>query len=97
MLADDADPVSLYLWLQAEWPRREPSLDGEDDGTLSVRGLDALSGSAVDSLDSPGNRIPPLCEAIPSVMSPCDFRKAADPSPLSAVCLNHVGSFEPSD
>jgi hypothetical protein len=79
-------------------PRTEPPRDpGELDRKLSGGGL-LISGSTVDSRDMPGSccflpDIEPASEAVSSW-----FRLyAAEPMPLSGVCLNHDGSFAPND
>jgi hypothetical protein len=70
--------------------------DGELERTLSGGGLVWPSASADDLRDIPGNLVLPM--AVPSSMSSSWLRRyAAEPMPLSGVCLNQVGSFVPSD
>ena len=73
--------------------------EGELDRVLSGGGLVGLSaGVRVVSRDMPGSLILPALLAPASAASSSWFRRyAAESMPLSGVCLNHVGSFEPSD
>lgn len=65
------------------------------EGALS-EGLGGLSVTTLSPSDKPTSRLVTLASR--GSCSPFSLRLyAADPAPLSAVCLNHVGSFEPSD
>ena len=79
--------------------RTELVREGELERVLSGGGLVGLSaGVKLVSRDMPGRRIlPPLFAPASAVSSSWFRRNAAEPMPLSVVCLNHVGSFEPSD
>jgi hypothetical protein len=55
------------------------------------------SGSAVESRDSPGSCLLPATEPASEALSSWFRLSAADPAPRSDVCLNHDGSFAPSD
>ena len=59
--------------------------------------LGSASGSWVASFESPGRRMLPPRGNTVDVESVWCLRYAAELNPLSAVCLNHVGSFELSD
>lgn len=76
--------------------RIETSVDGDAERTLSGAGLMRASGSAVLSLDIPGNRLLPIIDAV-SDRSSWFLLNAADPNARSCVCLNQVGSFDPRD
>lgn len=93
----DANDAELeYLWPSPEIPRIEPSTDGDAERAMSVAGLVHASGSAVPSLDIPGNRLLPTIGAVSDKPS-WFLLNAADPSPRSCVCLNQVGSFDSRD
>jgi hypothetical protein len=63
---------------------------------LSGGGL-LISGSTVDSRDMPGSCLLPDAEPTSETLSSWLRLYAADPTPLSGVCLNHEGSFAPND
>ena len=76
----------------------DSAVDGEVDLILSGVGLPRFTGSAVFSCDMPGRPMPPLPEFVSiKGSSPWFLLYAAEPRPRSGVCLNHEGSFEPSD
>ena len=78
--------------------RTEPVRDVVSDVTLSARaGLPLLAGSIEDSRDMPGRPLLPDAVFSPGVVSSLLRLYAALPAPLSAVCLNHDGSRDPSD
>jgi hypothetical protein len=83
----------LSMALPRAEPPREP---GELERTLSGGGL-LISGSAVDSRDMPGSCLLPAMESAPEMVSSWLRLYAAEPTPRSGVCLNHDGSFAPSD
>lgn len=95
------DPLServvvLEYRLLVALMRIELALDGDAERALSGGGLAVPSVSTVDSLDMPGILNRPT-SAPPSVESSCERRYAAEPTPLSAVCLNQFGSLEAND
>lgn len=94
--ADVSDAGPEFLWVSPDMPWNEPSLDDDAERTLSGAGLVRSSGSAVLSLDIPGNRLLPIVDAV-SDRSSWFLLNAADPNPRSCVCLNQVGSFDPRD
>jgi hypothetical protein len=83
----------LSMALPRTEPPREP---GELERTLSGGGL-LISGSTVDSRDMPGNCLLPVAGSAPEVASSWLRLYAAEPAPRSGVCLNHDGSFAPSE
>lgn len=94
--ADANDAELEYLWPSPEIPRIEPSLDGDAERALSGVELVRSSGSAVLSLEIPGNGLQPTIDAV-SDRSSWFLLKAADPNPRSCVCLNQVRSFDPRE
>lgn len=84
------------LPLQAALPLTELAREGEIERASSRRGLVGLSDSTVDSRDMPGSLILPDAGGASTTRSSWLFLYAAEPIPLSAVCLNHEGSLEPS-
>ena len=85
------------LWLLAVFSCRERPRDGDSGRMTTVCELDSFSGSIVDPLDISGNRLLSLEEKPSIALRSSLFLHAAEPSPRSAVCLNHFGSFEPRD
>jgi hypothetical protein len=78
-------------------PRTEPPRDpGELERMLSGGGL-LISGSTVDSRDMPGSCLLPDIEPASEGASSWLRLYAAEPVPLSGVCLNHEGSLVPND
>lgn len=57
----------------------------------------AVPGSTVDSRDMPGSCLLPETAAASTISSSWFFLYAAEPTPRSAVCLNHAGSLLPND
>lgn len=93
----DALVVFEYLLpLQAALPLTELAREGEVERVSSGRGLVGLSDSIVDSRDMPGNLIVPDAGGASTTRSSWLLLYAAEPIPLSAVCLNHDGSLEPN-
>lgn len=93
---DAVDPKLLKPAL----PFDELFPEGEDD--LSISFLSAsrlLPGSEFIGRDMPGSCIREALSGASamSLSSTCVFRYAAEPWPRSAVCRNHVGSFDASD
>lgn len=82
--------------LKAALPLIEPTCEGELERKLSGGGLVA-SGSAVESRDMPGSCRLPDIEPVSDAASSWFRLYAAEPTPLSGVCLNHDGSLAPSD
>jgi hypothetical protein len=84
--------------LSAALPLPELVREGELERKLSGGGLDGVaSGSAVESRDMPGSCLFPEIGLASDALSSWFFLYAADPMPRSGVCLNHDGSFAPSD
>lgn len=84
------------LALQAALPLTELAREGEFERVSSGRGLVGLSDSTVDSCDMPGNLVLPDAGGASTVRFSWLFLYAAEPMPLSAVCLNQEGSLEPN-
>ena len=100
MLSASPPDIDVFVekrLLNIALPRTEPPREpGELDRMLSGGGL-LISGSTVDSRDMPGSCLLPDMEPTSEALSSWFFLYAAEPTPLSGVCLNHVGSFAPSD
>lgn len=100
--ADSASPPDIDVFVEKRLfsmalPRTEPPRDpGELERMLSGGGL-LISGSTVDSRDMPGSCLLPDREPVSEALSSWLRLYAAEPAPRSGVCLNHDGSFEPSD
>jgi hypothetical protein len=78
-------------------PRAEPPRDpGELERTLSGGGL-LMSDSVVESRDMPGSCLFPEIEPTSEAASSWLRLYAAEPAPLSGVCLNQDGSFAPNE
>lgn len=78
--------------------RMEPVREVVSDFTLSDgAGLASLAGSTEASRDMPGRPRLPDTMLSPAVTSSLFFLYAALPTPLSAVCLNQVGSRAPNE
>lgn len=99
---DSVSPPDIELLaekrlLSTALPRADPPRDpGELERKLSRGGL-LISGSIVDSRDIPGSCLLPDIEPASDAVSSWLRRYAAEPAPLSGVCLNHEGSFAPND
>lgn len=78
-------------------PLTELALDGESERAVSGGGLETPSGFDIGSCDIPGSclllDVEPVCDAVSSWLR----LYAAEPMPLSAVCLNQEGSLAPRD
>jgi hypothetical protein len=99
---DSASPPDIEVLVEKRLlsialPRTEPPRDpGELERRLSGGGL-LISGSTVDSRDMPGSCLFPDIEPASEAVSSAFRLYAAEPTPLSGVCLNHEGSFAPND
>jgi hypothetical protein len=83
--------------LKAALPRTEPRREpGELERMLSAGGL-LISGSTVDSRDMPGSCLLPDTEPSSDALSSWFFLYAAEPTPLSGVCLKKAGSLAPNE
>ena len=83
----------LMTVLSRTEPRREP---GELERALSAGGL-PMSCSVADSRAMPGNCLLPDTDPVSEAVSSWFFLNAAEPLPLSGVCLKKAGSFAPSE
>lgn len=93
----DIEVLAEKRLLSMALPRADPPRDpGELERRLSGGGL-LISGSTVDSRDMPGSCLLPDAEPASEVVSSWLRLYAAEPVPLSGVCLNHEGSFAPND
>jgi hypothetical protein len=90
--------LEYRLSLQAALPLIELAREGEVERVSSGGGLDGVSTRAVESLDMPGSFILPEVGAASTLASSSSlFLYAAEPIPLSAVCLNQAGSLAAND
>lgn len=80
-----------------EVPCIDPSREGEDERILSGGRLVSFSGSMEDSLDMPDKRTLLVIEVVSDTSSSWFLGYPVDPSPLSSVCLNQVGSLDARD
>jgi hypothetical protein len=97
LLLVDARFAENWL-LETALSRSEPVRETVFKDVLSDGGgIVARTGSAETSRDIPGRPLRPDMKLSPDVVSSLLFLYAALPTPLSAVCLNHDGSRDPSD
>jgi hypothetical protein len=93
----DTDVLAENRLLSTAPPSVEPRRDPAGlERMLSGGGL-LMSGSMVDSRDMPGSCLFPEMEPASEAVSSWLRRYAAEPAPLSGVCLNHEGSLAPSE